>query len=52
MAWVRDLFALGCNDFKARSASTGPSWVFGKPVASPESTARPAAIASTTSVLP
>ena len=52
IAWVRALFALRCNDFRARRASTGPSWVLGVPVASPDSTARAAAIASTTSLLP
>jgi len=39
------------NDFRARRASNRPSWVLGVPVASPESTALPAAIASTTSLL-
>jgi hypothetical protein len=35
-----------------RRASTGPSWVFGLAAASPDSTARPVAIASTTWDLP
>lgn len=51
-ACVRVLFALRCSTFSILRVSTAPSCVFGVAVAAPDMTARPAAMASTTSVLP
>lgn len=39
-AWVQVLLPLPCNAFSVRSASTGPSWLLGLPVSSPDWTAR------------
>jgi len=45
-AWVRALVALRVTTRRARKHSTAPSWVFGVALASPDSTARAAAMAS------